>query len=553
MQTRQLRVMGQLREVPEGMTFEQLAKEYEDQFQGAILTARQGNRLQELKYQIYFDNDITFLDLTDEEGMRVYRRGISFVMVKAVRELLGEDSLVVIEHSLHKCLYCEVRNPEMTVDEDFLAKLRKKMQEIIQRDLPITKHTLRKSAAIAIAKKQGMRDKAELFRYRRASNINMYEMDGFYDYFYGYMPPSTGCLRLFDLMRYEAGFLIRFPDPENPTKLLPFHNPEKVSAVFMEQMRWCRLMGVDNVAELNQLIVDGKFGELIRINEALHEKKIAEIADQIYQKIDTVKMVLIAGPSSSGKTSFANRLCIQLRVLGVKPHQISLDDYFLERDKTPLDENGKKDFESIRALDLELLNHDLNHMIAGEEVELPYYNFVSGKREYHGRKIRLQAGEILVLEGIHGLNDLLTEQVDAAYKFRVYISAMTQLNIDDHNRISTSDSRLIRRMVRDNQFRGRDASVTINSWNEVTEGEAENIFPFQENADAIFNSATIYELSVLKAFAEPLLFRIPTDDPAYVTAKRLIKFLGYFLAAPEREIPNHSLIKEFIGGSCFKV
>ena len=318
-------------------------------------------------------------------------------------------------------------------------------------------------------------------------------------------------------------------------------------------MKWCQLMGVANVADLNNTLVRGEFGELIRINEALHEKKIAQIADQVFHRIDQVKMVLIAGPSSSGKTSFANRLCIQLRALGVRPHKISLDDYFVNRDFTPVDEQGNKDFESIYALDLKQLNEDLKNMIAGDRVEMPSFNFVTGMREYKGNYIQLDHDEILVIEGIHGLNDMLTSEIPRENKFKIFINAITQLNIDDHNRISTSDSRLIRRMVRDNQFRGGNAAATIESWNMVKKGEEENIFPYQENADAIFNSATIYELSVLKQYAEPLLFAVDTSKPEYITAKRLIKFLGYFLAAPGLEIPNTSLIKEFVGGSCFKV
>ena len=310
-------------------------------------------------------------------------------------------------------------------------------------------------------------------------------------------------------------------------------------------------MGVKNVAELNHTLTQGRFGDLIRINEALHEKKIAEIADMIHQRLDKVRVVLIAGPSSSGKTSFANRLCIQLQVLGIQPHKISLDDYFVERDKTPVDENGKRNYEHIHALDLPLLNDDLKKMIAGEMVDLPTYNFVTGKREYNGNRIQAKKGEILVLEGIHGLNDMLTSEIPQEQKFKIFISAMTQLNVDDHNRISTADSRLIRRMVRDYQFRGRDAATTIRTWNDVTDGEAENIFPYQENADAIFNSATIYELSVLKQYAEPQLFNIDESQPEYITAKRLIKFLGYFLAAPGNRNSKQFFDKRICGWQLF--
>lgn len=553
METNKVNVMGKEIQIPEGMTFGELAKEFQGDFPSAILLAKQGNVLKELDYEITDADDISFLDLRDEEGMRLYHRGVSFLLVKAARDIIGEDALVVIEHSLRGNLYCEIRKPVIEITESLLSQLENKMKEYVAADLPILKRTFRKDIAINIAKKQGMKDKAELFRFRRASNINLYELDGFYDYFYGYMPSSTGALQLFGLMPYENGFLLRFPDPENPGELLPFQDSPKISGTFMEQMRWCQLMEVSNVADLNNSIVEGKFGDLIRINEALHEKKIAQIADQIYHKMDKVKVVLIAGPSSSGKTSFANRLCIQLRVLGVKPHKVSLDDYFINREDTPLDENGKKNFERIEALDLKLLNDDLKKIIAGEKVELPFYNFVTGKREYNGDFVQLGEGEILVMEGIHGLNDRLTAEIPAENKFKIFISAITQLNIDDHNRISTSDSRLIRRMVRDFQFRGRSAATTISSWNEVTQGEEDNIFPFQENADAVFNSATLYELSVLKQYAEPQLFAIDPSMPEYVTAKRLIKFLGYFLAAPGLEIPNNSLIKEFVGGSCFKV
>ena len=553
METRQINVMGKMVEIAEGATFADVAKDFSGMVDGPIMLARQQNRLRELHQKIRTCDDVTFYGIENDEAMRVYRRGVLILMTKAVYELWGSESLVVVEHSLQKNLYCEIRKPEMEITEEVLAKIEGKMREYVAADLPICKRTMRKEDAREIARRQGMPDKDELFRYRRASNVNLYELDGFYDYFYGYMPPSTGDLKVFSLMAYENGFLIRFPDQKQPEALREFSNPKKISSVFLEQMRWCQLMGVKNVAELNHTLTQGKFGDLIRINEALHEKKIAEIADMIHQRLDKVRVVLIAGPSSSGKTSFANRLCIQLQVLGIQPHKISLDDYFVERDKTPVDENGKRNYEHIQALDLPLLNDDLKKMIAGELVDLPTYNFVTGKREYNGNRIQAKKGEILVLEGIHGLNDMLTSEIPAEQKFKIFISAMTQLNVDDHNRISTSDSRLIRRIVRDYQFRGRDAAETIRTWNDVTDGEAENIFPYQENADAIFNSATIYELSVLKQYAEPQLFAIREDQPEYITAKRLIKFLGYFLAAPGTEIPNNSLIKEFVGGSCFKV
>lgn len=553
METNLVKVMGRELQIAKGTTFGELAQEFQGEFASDIIVAKQGNKLKELDYEVKNAEDITFFDLTDEEGMRVYHRGVSFLLVKAVQDVLGGPVKVGIEHSLRGNFYCEIRDGKTVVTEELLAQLEAKMREYVAADTPIQKKTFRKDVAMDIVKKQGMADKADLFRFRNASSVNLYELDGFYNYFYGYMVPSAGVLKVFGLMPYENGFLLRFPDPANPAELLPFEESPKISDTFMEQMRWSQLMEVSNVADLNNLIVKGKYGELIRINEALHEKKIVEIADQIYQRLDKVKVVLIAGPSSSGKTSFANRLGIQLKVLGVKPHTVSMDDYFLNREDTPVDENGKKNFEVIEAMDLKLLNDDLKKIIAGEKVELPHYNFLTGKREYQGDFVQLGEGEVLVMEGIHGLNDRLTAEIPAEYKFKIFISAITQLNIDDQNRISTSDSRLIRRMVRDFQFRGRDARKTIETWNEVTQGEEDNIFPYQENADAVFNSATLYELSALKQYAEPQLYAIDASMPEYLTAKRLLKFLGYFLSAPDTDIPRNSLIKEFVGGSCFKV
>lgn len=551
MEARKITVMGKEMQIPYGMTFGELAKEFQGEFSGRILLAKQGNCLRELVCPIRTDEEILFSDYKDPEGHRVYERGISLLLVKAARDVLGDEVVVEIEHSLRGDLYCELNHPRRTPDAALLAKIEARMKAYVAADTPMIKHVFPRGVAIAKMREQGLWDKVELFRYRTASNINLYELDGFYDYFFGYMPDSAGALEQFALTPFETGFLVRFPN--HAGVLSEKEQPQKISRVFLEQMHWCRLMEVQNVAELNHTITAGKFGDLIRINEALHEKKIAEIADQIHQRMDQVRVVLIAGPSSSGKTSFANRLCIQLRALGLKPQKLSLDDYFLNREDTPLDANGKRNFECLEALDLPQLNRDLKRMIAGERVDLPFYNFTTGKREYNGDFVQLGEGELLVMEGIHGLNDRLTPEIPAECKFKIFISAITQLNVDYHNRISTSDSRLIRRIVRDFQFRSRNARTTIASWGEVRQGEEENIFPFQENADAIFNSATLYELSVLKQYAEPQLFAIDETMPEYPTAKRLIKFLSYFLAAPGLEIPNNSLIKEFIGGSCFKV
>lgn len=546
-------VMGREMVIKKGTTYLEIAEEFQEQFQSHILLAMQDNHFKELTSPIQQEGEVTFYDLTNLDGMRVYTRGVCFLMVKAAKELLGAKASIVIEHSIHKSYYCEVREPDFVMSQNFLDKLKAKMQELVEQDLPIRKWTFTREKVAALVEQFGMEDKKRLLRYRRPSAVNIYEMDGFYDYFFGYMPPSSGYLKEFELMLYENGFLIRFPSRKNPKEILPFTDPAKISGVFMEQMKWCSLMGVDNVADLNEVISNEKFGDLVRINEALHEKKIAEIADMIYQKIDKVKVVLIAGPSSSGKTTFANRLCVQLRVIGITPHTISLDDYFVNRDEIPVDEFGNKDFESIERLDLKLFNSDLKRLIQGERVELPFYNFVAGKREYNGNFHQLKKGEIFVIEGIHGLNDMLTSSISNENKFKIFISAMTQLNLDDHNHISTVDSRLIRRIVRDHQFRGRDVAGTLETWSYVTRGEEQNIFPFQENADVVFNSATIYELSVLKQYIEPLLFKIDKNMPEYTDAKRLIKFLDYFLGTNADAIPNNSIIREFVGGSCFHV
>lgn len=539
--------------LPEGTTYLELSKKYKGRFNAPIMAARVGNTLKELTAEINEGENIIFIDPSNREGMSVYMRTACMIMLKAVRDILGNDVQVAIENSIKKNFYCEIQNCKAEVDDELINKIKHRMDEIIKADVPIVRNRLTHEEAVKKLREFGLEDKIRLYRYRKDSIVNLYCLDGYYDYLYGYMAPSTACVYLYDIVPYENGFLISAPSVKDITKLPIIEKFEKITNVFMEQMHWSRLMEVKNVADLNDTIVAGNFGELVRINEALHEKKIASIADMIFQKKDDVKLVLIAGPSSSGKTSFANRLGVQLRVLGIKPHVISMDDYFIDRDSTPIDENGNRDYEDIECIDIEQFNNDVNALIAGKTVELPSYNFVTGRREYKGNFVRLYDNEIMIIEGIHGLNDKLTPIIKTENKFKIFISAMTQLNVDNHKFISTSDSRLLRRMVRDSLTRGNDAAATISLWSNVTRGEEKNIFPFQENADAIFNSATIYELSVLKPYAEPLLYKIDDTMPEYITAKRLIKFLAYFLSAPADAIPNNSLIREFVGGSVFHV
>ncbi|MEA4816002.1 MAG: nucleoside kinase [Lachnospiraceae bacterium] len=540
-------------EVIKGTTYEELSKKYAGMFKSPILLAKSGNRLKELSSPINEEEDIEFFDVTSDEGLRVHQRSVSFIMIRACKLLLGEDAHILVEHSLKKNLYCEIRKEGFVIDKVFLKQLDEKMRSFIEMDIPIVKEVFRRSEATEIVRRFGMEDKVRLFKYRRSSNITLYRMDNFYDYFYGYMAPSTGCIKVFELALCENGFIIKSPQRDNPQKVLHYVHPKKISKMLLEQMDWIDLMGISNVSDLNDAICEGRFGDIVRLNEALHEKKIAQIADEITSKISNLKLVLVSGPSSSGKTTFAHRLSVQLRVNGVNPYVISMDDYFINREDTPLDEFGKHDFENINALDISLFNSDIKKLIEGETVEMPTYNFVTGKREYKGKLMKLNKDEILIVEGIHGLNEELTEAIKCENKFKIYISAMTQLNIDDHNRISTSDSRLLRRIVRDYNFRGNKADVTIDTWPYVTRGEAKNIFPYQENADVVFNSATFYELSVLKPFVEPLLFSIDENMPEYITAKRLIKFLDYFLAGDYGQVPRNSILCEFIGGSVFCV
>lgn len=549
-----VKVLGEEMTFADGTTYYEIYKSLKDRYKNAVYAGKVKNSLREMRAAAKDGEEIEFLDYSNQEAAIIYKRGVSFIAVKAVKDIFGDEAMLFIEHSLKKNYYCEIKIGDRFVnDAEVIEKIEKRMREIVEADFCFKKEVLSKSEAISIAKRQNMHDKAKLFVYRTSSSVNMYRLDGLYDYFYGYMPYSTGDLKYFKLTPGERGFFILFPEKDNPTKISRYDHPKKVSSIFIEQIEWCDIMGVSNVADLNEVIVNNKFGDLVRMNEALHEKKIAYIADMIAKKRDKIKMVLVAGPSSSGKTTFAQRLCIQLRVNGIYPHVIGLDDYFINREDTPKDEFGKYDYENIDALDLKQFNDDMTRLIAGETVEIPSYNFVTGKREYNGNFKTLKDGEIFIIEGIHGLNDRLTSAIPAENKFKIFISALTQLNVDDHNRISTSDSRLIRRIIRDNQFRGSSASQTIDTWDYVKRGEERNIFPFQENADAMFNSATIYELAVLKTFILPLLYKIQLDDPAYITAKRLIKFLGYFLAADRGDVPENSIVQEFLGGSVFDV
>ncbi|HHV94551.1 MAG TPA: nucleoside kinase [Firmicutes bacterium] len=537
------------RQVKSGITLQELAKECWPDNWRRVLAAYVDNDLRELTHPVTEDCRIAFLGVEVQDGFRIYQRSAVFLLIRAAREILP-GCKVIIEHSLSNGLYGEIHYQRPLVAKD-LEAIEARMREIASRDEPFEKLVLPKEEAMELFAKDGQLDKVNLLKFRQSDTVKVYRCGWLHDYFYGYMVPSTGYLTQFRLHYYLPGFILQVPDPDNPDRIPPYCEQPKLASVHREAEHWAKILEVETVAALNEIIAQGKSGELIRIAEALHEKKIAQIADMIYDRHDTLRVILIAGPSSSGKTTFVQRLSVQLRVNGLRPVTLHLDDYFLEREKTPKNERGEYDFESIEAIDLELFNTHLAQLIQGDEVDVPTFDFTTGRRVYAGKRLRVEPGQPIIIEGIHGLNDRLTASIPSGNKFKIYISALTQLNIDHHNRIPTTDGRLLRRIVRDHQFRGHSARDTLRLWGAVRRGEKENIFPFQEEADVMFNSALIYEFAVLKGFAEPLLRDIGREDAGYSEAKRLLKFLSYFLPLDHSDVPPTSILREFIGGSCF--
>jgi len=507
------------------------------------------NTLHDLHYVLNQSCKIEMVYLDSECGMRIYRRTAAFILIKACRDVLPDIALV-IRHSLSNGLYCEFLNYLPTRQD--IIKIERKMQEIIDSNFPINKMTIAKEEASKIFARQGQMDKVKLLEFRDKNHVHIYELDGFYEYFYGYMLPYTGMVKEFRILNYPPGIILQTPDKKNPDHIEKYLPQPKLARVFHEAKKWAEMLEAPHVAALNDIITSGRIGDLIRVNEALHEKKIAYIADQICAD-PNIRLVLISGPSSSGKTTFAQRLLIQLRVNGRKPVSVSLDDYFIDRELTPRDEFGDYDFEALEALKLDLFNDHLLRLIQGEQVEMPIYNFKAGRAEPVGRMVQVPPGEPIIIEGIHGLNEHLTWSIPREQKFKIYISALTQLNVDYTNRIPTTDSRLLRRIVRDSRTRGYSAQATLNRWPSVRRGEEKNIFPFQENADVMFNSSLVYELSVLRPFVEPLLNEITDNYPEHAEAKRLLKFLSYFQPVDSSEVPPNSILREFVGGSWFKV
>jgi len=538
------------REVPAGQTLMDLSKKiYGEKSDNYVLAFADG-KLTELTHQVKSDSVVRFLSSNDKDGQRALRRSIVFVMHKALHDIFPDEKpTVFVQFSLGEGYYCTLGGGKK-VTRKLLTDLKRRMKQLIDMDLPVTKSVYPTFEACELFLEEGMPDKQKLLHYRANSNTNIYEIDGVHDYFYGYMVPSTRYIKAFNLVPFDDGFVLQFPGKDG--KVAEFNPPKKLFATLKKTREWASAMDIDTVGALNDAISAGRTKEIVLMQEAFMEERIGALAQEIASDRNK-KFIMIAGPSSSGKTTFSRRLSIQLKARGLTPHAISLDNFYLNRDQMPLDENGQKDFEALEGLDIELFNEDMTKLLNGEKVILPIFDFTAGKRSNDGIPMQLGKNDVLVLEGIHGLNDALSYTLPKESKYKIYISALTQLSIDEHNPLSTTDGRLIRRIVRDARTRGTTAEETIAMWDSVHRGEMKNIFPFQESADAMFNSALIYEMAVLKIYAQPQLYAISQDSPQYTEAKRLLKLLDYFLPMPADDIANTSLIREFIGGSCFNV
>ena len=544
---------GEKKEYPEKTTLREIAADYQSRFPHQIILARVDGKLCELRRKLKRDCELRFVTTAETAGHNAYKRTVVFILLKAIYDKVGKKNVekAVIRCAVDNGIYFSMEGMD-GVSQDFLDQVKEKMKEIVRKDIVINKRTMSTDDAQLLFHKHHMYDKEKLFRYRRSSTVNIYSIENFDDYYYGYMADRTGVADVFDLRKYDQGFLLLLPRKSSPETLDEPAVQDKIFHVQKETKEWGEKLHVSTVGDLNDLIARGGIRDLILIQEALHEARISAIAEKI-GALKNVRFVMIAGPSSSGKTSFSHRLSVQLSAHGFTPHPIAVDNYFVNRADTPLDENGEMNFECIEAIDTEGFNRDMQDLLNGKEVALPTYNFITGEREYRGDTLKLGKDDILVIEGIHGLNHALSYSLPDESKLHIYISALTQLNIDEHNRIPTTDGRLIRRIVRDARTRGVTAEETIKRWPSVRRGEDENIFRFQERADVMLNSALVYELACLKVYAEPLLSGIPRESEEFEEAKRLLKFFDYFLPIPGDDVPNNSLLREFIGGSIFRV
>ena len=545
-------VEGKEYQYPKDTLIEEVALDLYEDAKTRITLSIYNGMLRELNTPITEEGEIIFEDAGTVNGMRTYKRSVIFLLQKALDDMFGSTphELYVL-YSISHGYYCELRD-ENEITEDFLNRLKKRMFELVKQDIPLKKSSVKTGCARKIFGSNGMKNKERLLYYRKDSYTNIYDLDGTIDYFYGYMVPSTGYLTRFDLVKFDDGFILQFPCHADITRVADFDPPRKLFGVLKNSKKWSKTMNIPMMGALNDVIASGRIGDIILMQEALMEAQIGDLAEKIAERRGA-KFIMIAGPSSSGKTTFSHRLSIQLRAKGLSPHPVPLDDFYLNREDIPLDEFGEKDFETIKGIDIERFNRDMQSLLQGKETELPLFDFVLGERKPKGRMLKLEKDDVLVIEGIHGLNDKLSYSLPMESKFKIYISALSMLAIDEHNPLSTTDCRLLRRIVRDARTRGTTPKDTIAMWSSVKRGEENNIFPFQEGADEMFNSALIYEMAVMKLYAEPQLYAIKPEDKEFSEAKRLLKLLAYVLPMPTEAIPNNSIMREFIGGSCFKV
>ncbi|MFB6343421.1 nucleoside kinase [Saccharicrinis sp. FJH62] len=536
---------------PMGTTLIDIFRDLDVKLDNEPLCALVNNEAKELNFRVFKPKTVEFVDFTHLAGHRAFVRSVAFVLHKAVKELYPKSGLR-IEHAVSNGYFCKINGEIQELTEEIIAKIKSRMQEIVNADIPFVRHEEETEKVLQLFEEQDLCDKVKLLKTLGWVYSPYYTLEDTVDYYYGTLVPSTGYIHNFSLVKYHDGALIRIPMRTNPDKLEPVVDMPKLTDIFGEYAKWNGVMKLQNVGDLNEAADNGKVRDLIKVAEAFHEKKVAHIADLIAERKDEVKIILVSGPSSSGKTTFSKRLSLQLMVAGINPVGLSLDNYFVDREKTPLDENGQLDFESLYALNLDLFNQQMRDLLDGKEVELPQFSFTEGKSYFRGDKMKMEADDVLIIEGIHGLNPELTRSIDDKFKFKIYVSALTTISLDNHNWIPTSDNRLIRRIIRDNRYRGYSATETISRWESVRSGEDKWIYPYQENANIMFNSALLFELAVLKRYAEPILREVRQDSPHYAEAIRLLDFLRYFKSIRDSEIPPTSLIREFLGGSSFR-
>lgn len=547
-ETLEIKVNGHKYQVSKGVTLEELASQFQKDYRYPILLAKVNNVLKELTTEITHQANIEFLDLTSREGNRTHISGLTYVLIYAIKKLYGKNADALVQHSLDKGIYIET-NFKLTSSK--VAAIKEEMQKIVDSDMPITKMTIDRLEAIDYFEKIGEKVKAGVMRYNTNTYITLYRLGNYYNYFYNLMPTSTGKLGAFNLTYIkENGFLLQFPTVYISEKIKPYQPHPGMFEAFQEYREWAKIMKVENSVDLNRVISTGKISDLIRIDETLQSNRLLMLSRRINENKDKIKIVLLAGPSSSGKTTTSRKLCMFIQSFGLHPKVLSMDDYFVEREENPKDENGNPDYECLEAIDLKLFDSQLSDLLKGKEVTIPTFNFALGKKEYRD-KLTLQSDDIIVIEGIHALDPKILTNIPRENKFKIYISPLTELNMDNQNRISTTDNRLLRRIIRDNRTRGYDVEHTLRSWASVREGEEKYIFPYQDEADYTINSALIYEIGVLKTYVEPLLYSVPNDSPYYEEAKRLINFLRLFLPIPADDIPQDSILREFIGNGCF--